>query len=119
MKNVKICFSLKADRINTRTDHGRIVRGSEVDMNLGDAVRSCRWKRGWSQRQLSEQSGVARQTISDAEQCHRSTSVAILVELLDAMGYELVIAEKIENGKQTQKYRIAEAVIGKTLQEVR
>ena len=108
-----------ATYMNQRTSHRRIVRESEGNMNLGDAVRSCRWKRGWSQRQLSEQSGVARQTISDAEQCHRSTSVAILVELLDAMGYELVIAEKVENGKQTQKYRIAEAVIDKTLQEVR
>ncbi len=84
-------------------------------MTLGDVLKNCRWKQGWSQRQLSEQSGVARQTISDAESCYRSTSVAVLIELLDAMGYELVITKKTENGKQTPKYRIAEAVIGKTL----
>lgn len=83
-------------------------------MTLGEVLKNCRWKQGWSQRQLSEQSGVARQTISDAESCHRSTSVAVLIELLDAMGYELIVSEKI-NGEQTKKYRIAEAVIGKTL----
>lgn len=88
------------------------VRG---DMTLGDVLKNCRWEQGWSQRQLSEQSGIARQTISDAESCHRSTSVAVLIELLDAMGYELVITKKIENGKQTPKYRIAEAVIGTAL----
>lgn len=83
-------------------------------MTLGEVLKNCRWKQGWSQRQLSEQSGVARQTISDAESCYRSTSVAILIELLDAMGYELVVSEKI-NGEQTKKYRVAEAVIGKAL----
>lgn len=83
-------------------------------MTLGDVVRQCRWKKGWSVRTLSEKSGVARQTIADAEYCRRGTSVAILIELLDAMGYELVVSEKI-NGEQTKKYRIAEAVIGKAL----
>ena len=87
------------------------VRG---DMTLGEVLKNCRWKQGWSQRQLSEQSGVARQTISDAESCYRSTSVAVLIELLDAMGFELVVSEKI-NGEQTKKYRVAEAVIGKAL----
>ena len=83
-------------------------------MVLGDAVRQCRWKKGWSIRTLSEKSGVARQTITDAEYGYRGTSVAILLELLDAMGYDLVVAEKID-GKQTQKYRLAEAVIDKTM----
>ena len=84
-------------------------------MTLGEVLKNCRWKQGWSQRQLSEQRGVARQTISDAELCHRGTSVVVLIELLDAMGYELVITKKIEDGKQTPKCSIAEAVIGKTL----
>ena len=84
-------------------------------MTPGEVLKNCRWKQGWSQRQLSEQSGIARQTISDAELCHRGTSVVVLIELLDAMGYELVVTKKTENGKQTPKYRIAEAVIGKAL----
>lgn len=83
-------------------------------MTLGDVVRQCRWKKGWSIRTLSEKSGIARQTITDAEYCRRGTSVAILIELLDAMGYELIVSEKI-NGEQTKKYRVVEATIDKTM----
>lgn len=79
-------------------------------MTIGEIIKKCRWKKEWSMRKLSEESGVARQTICDAEYGRRGTSVAVLVTLLDAMGYELVVAEKI-NGKQ--KFRLAEAVIDK------
>lgn len=79
-------------------------------MTIGEVIKNCRWKRDWSMRQLSEESGVARQTVSDAEYGRRGTSVAVFVQMLDAMGYELVVAEKI-NGKQ--KFRLAEAVIDK------
>lgn len=81
-------------------------------MTIGEVIRSCRWKREWSMRQLSEESGVARQTVTDAEYERRGTSVAVLVAMLDAMGYELVVAEKID-GEQTQKYRLVEGVIDK------
>lgn len=81
-------------------------------MTIGEVIKNCRWKRNWSMRQLAEESGVARQTVTDAEYGRRGTSVAVLVEMLDAMGYELVVAEKID-GEQTQKYRAVEAVIGK------
>lgn len=81
-------------------------------MTLGDVIRKFRWEKGWSVRVLSEKSGIARQTITNAEYGTRSTSVLVLLELLDTMGYELVVAKKI-NGEQTRKYRIAEAVISK------
>jgi len=81
-------------------------------MTAGEIIRKCRWANEWSVRKLSEESGVARQTICDAEYNRRSTSVAVLVTLLDAMGYELIVAEKAD-GERTQKYRIAEAVIDK------
>ena len=84
-------------------------------MTLGEIVRQCRHKKGWSVRVLSEESGVARQTITDVEYGRRGTSVAVLIELLNTMGYELVVAKKVKDGEQTQKYRIAEAVIDKTL----
>lgn len=84
-------------------------------MTTGEVIQKCRWSRGWTQQKLSDISGVPRQTIGCAELNKRGTSVAILTELLNAMGYELVVAEKIDDGKQTPKYRIAEAVIGKTL----
>ena len=84
-------------------------------MTAGEIVRMCRWGKGWSQRQLSEASGIARQTITDVERGVRGTSVTILVELLDAMGCDLIVAEKIKDGEQTEKYRIAKATISKTL----
>ena len=83
-------------------------------MTLGEVVRQYRKKKGWSVRVLSEESGVARQTITDAEHGRRCTSVAILIELLDAMGYELIVVEK-QDGKQKKKRRTAETVIDKAL----
>ena len=83
-------------------------------MTLGEVVRQYRKKKGWSVRVLSEESGVARQTITDAEHGRRCTSVAILIELLDAMGYELIVVEK-QNGKQKKKRRTTETVIDKAL----
>lgn len=84
-------------------------------MTVGEIVRMCRWGKGWSQRQLSEESGIARQTITDVERGARGSSVAILVELLDAMGCDLIVAEKIKDGEQTEKYRIAKATIDKAM----
>lgn len=81
-------------------------------MTTGEVIQKCRWSRGWTQQKLSDISGVPRQTIGSAELDKRGTSVAILTELLSAMGYELVVAKKI-NGEHTRKYRIAEAVISK------
>lgn len=83
-------------------------------MTVGEIIRQCRWKKEWSIRTLSEESGVARQTITDAEYGKRCTSASILIELLDAMGYELIVSEKID-GEQTKKYRVAEAVIDKAM----
>lgn len=97
-----------------RTSHRQIVRGSEGDMTVGEIVRQCRWKKEWSIRTLSEKSGVARQTITDAEYGRRGTSVAVLLELLHAMEYELIVSEKTD-GEQTKRYRKVEAVIDKIL----
>lgn len=83
-------------------------------MTFGKAVRQCRHKRGWSVKALSEESGVAKSTITDVEYGRRGTSVAVLIELLDTMGYELIVTEK-QDGEQTQRHRIAEATIDKTL----
>lgn len=84
-------------------------------MTVGEVVRQCRKAKEWSVRILSEESGVAMQTIVDAEHGRRCTSASILIELLDVMGYELIVAKKVENGKKAQKRRVAEAVIDKAL----
>lgn len=78
-------------------------------MTTGEIIKKCRWSKDWSVRKLSEESGVARQTIFDAEYGRRNTSVSVLVELLDVMGYELIVSKKINN--KAQKYRNTEAVI--------
>lgn len=83
-------------------------------MNTGRIIQKCRWSRNLTQRQLSELSGIPRQTIGSVELNHHSTSVAIFTDLLNAMGYELIVAERAD-GAETQKYRIAETVIGTAL----
>ena len=74
-------------------------------MTVGEIVKKCRWEKEWSIRTLSEESGVARQTITDAEYGRRNTSVAVLAELLDVMGYEIVISKK-QGGKQRNVYAV-------------
>lgn len=81
-------------------------------MRVGEAVKKCRQEREMTQKQLSEMSMVARQTVADVESGRHGTSVAILTELLDAMGYELAVVKK-GDGQQTQ--RRIEAVISKAL----
>lgn len=81
-------------------------------MRVGEIVKECRLTKGMTQKQLSEMSGVARQTVADVESGRHGTSVAILTELLDAMGYELAVVKK-GDGQQTQ--RNIEAVISKTM----
>lgn len=81
-------------------------------MRVGEIVKECRQTKGMTQKQLSEMSGVARQTVADVESGRHGTSVAILTELLDAMGYELAVVKK-GDGQQTQ--RNIEAVISKTM----
>ena len=74
-------------------------------MTVGEIVRKCRWEKEWSIKTLSDKSGVARQTITDAEYGRRNTSVAVLAELLDSMGYELAVSKK-QDGQQRNVYAV-------------
>lgn len=79
----------------------QIVRGSEVNMNVGEIIQRCRWQRDLSQRELSELSGIPRQTIGGVELNKHSTSVAIFTTLLEAMGYRLfIVDERARGGKE-------------------
>lgn len=84
-------------------------------MNTGKILQKCRWEKNLSQEKLSRISGIPRQTIGSIELNKHSTSVAIFADLLNAMDYELIVAEKVKDGEQTQKYRTAKAVIDTTL----
>lgn len=73
-------------------------------MDVGATIKRCRQSRAMTQKQLSEASGVAQQTISCAEINRSGTSVAILTELLNAMDYDLVVVDRREdNGEETQR----------------
>lgn len=69
-------------------------------MDTGKIIQRCRWQRNLSQRELSELSGIPRQTIGGAELNKHSTSVAIFTDLLEAMGYRLVIVDVKHGGSE-------------------
>ena len=67
-------------------------------MNIGQIVQKCRWEKGMTQMELSIKSGIPRGTISSVENNRRGTSVGVLEELLETMGYELAVIERSDNG---------------------
>ena len=62
-------------------------------------VRTFRIKRGWSQAQLAEKSGVTRQTINSLEKGRSVPSLRLALRLGQALGKpvaELICLERIE-----------------------
>lgn len=56
---------------------------------LGNLIRLARWDRGWSQALLGDQIGVAQSIISAWENGKACPSVASLLRLADALGYDV------------------------------
>lgn len=69
-------------------------------MDTGKIIQRCRWQRNLSQRELSELSGIPRQTIGGVELNKHSTSVAIFTDLLEAMGYRLMVVDVKREGSE-------------------
>ena len=62
-------------------------------INTGEQLKACRLFRGLSIRELSRISGIPFNTIWGAE--HRtSCNMATFTDLLESMGFEVVIREK-------------------------
>lgn len=68
-------------------------------MNIGEIIKKCRRKRGFTQKLLSEKSGVPPATISSVETDARNTSVNTVVKLLKAMDYDLAVVDRRERRK--------------------
>jgi len=63
-------------------------------MNVAETLKASRKMLRITQKQLSEISGVSRNTIGMYEAGHRSPSVEIMDILLNAMGLELCVRRR-------------------------
>lgn len=64
------------------------------DEHLIGLIMQERWRRKWSQGELSRRSGVDRSDISAAESGRRPAGVKVLGRLAKALGLELTVREK-------------------------
>jgi transcriptional regulator with XRE-family HTH domain len=61
---------------------------------LRTEMRKLRRRRGWSQQLLADFTGLNLQTVYRFEQGKRITDTAVIVRMLDTLGYELDIKPK-------------------------
>ena len=59
-----------------------------VPSRLGNVIREARKKQGWSQAELSEQSGVSRPTIARVE-ANRDVTTSTIAKIAQALGLKL------------------------------
>jgi transcriptional regulator with XRE-family HTH domain len=57
--------------------------------DFGPFLRKARRRRGWSAKYLADQVGVCGPTVTQCEIGKRTPSAANLIQLLDALGYDL------------------------------
>ena len=72
-----------------------------TDNHIGEIIRLCRKRKGWTQRQLSRISGVSVSVISSAETGKHEPRYFIYMTLLNALGFDLRIVELEEDAKKT------------------
>lgn len=60
-------------------------------MKIAEAIKGCRTSMGWSQGELSVNSGVSRGTICSIEGGRHGMDFGTVLKLLHAMGMKLVI----------------------------
>lgn len=65
-------------------------------MGAGDTIRMIREKEGLSQRELGNISGISAQSVCNYEHGRNDPTTAVFRQLLEAMGYELVVRKKKE-----------------------
>lgn len=63
---------------------------------VGDQIKLLREEKGWTQKKLSEKSGIDRSSISLIENNKHGISLTVYKLLLHAMGYDLKIIKKGE-----------------------
>ena len=62
--------------------------------DIGHALRQARRRMKWTQRQLSENSGIRQETISRVENGSPGTRLETLFDLCAALNLELIITER-------------------------
>ena len=58
----------------------------EIEKPLGEAIRACRLAHGWSQEELSFESGLHRTYIGAVERGEKNLTVKNLVRIASALG---------------------------------
>lgn len=61
-------------------------KGSEIEANLGKAIRAVRVGKGWSQEQLSFECGLHRTYIGAVERGEKNLTVKNLVRIARSLG---------------------------------
>ncbi|MEJ0011354.1 MAG: helix-turn-helix domain-containing protein [Bauldia sp.] len=61
---------------------------------IGNLIRNARRKRGWSQAQLGDTTGLRQATISQIESGSSATRLATILSLLAALDLELQVAPR-------------------------
>jgi transcriptional regulator with XRE-family HTH domain len=61
---------------------------SQAQGSFGDVIREARKKRGWSQVELGEKSGVSRPTIARVE-ANNDVTTATIAKIAQALGLKL------------------------------
>ena len=79
--------------IETIYEEGKVVRVEkpQASIDIGDAVISARAKKGITQNELSERTGIDQSDISKIERGVANPSVGTLARIADALGTKLVI----------------------------
>ncbi len=62
-------------------------------VGFGQAIRDARKKRGWSQAELGEKSGVSRPTIARVE-ANNDVTTATIAKIAQALGLKLELTDR-------------------------
>jgi len=62
-------------------------------IHIGDVIRECRIRKGWSMRELARQSDVTKSTVSRIESIGCG-NIEKVEAMLGAMGYELEVVPR-------------------------
>lgn len=61
--------------------------------NIGERLRKLRIEKGWAVAEMSRYANIAPATITKTE-CGRIPNLFTLIQMADALGYEVILREK-------------------------
>lgn len=72
-----------------------MIDTTELRRIVGENVRELREAKGWSQQELADKCGIAREHVSRIENGHMLPSVEVLFAMADAFGVSVDFLRKI------------------------